>query len=53
MTNPLDISAWQNQQILCLVSKPDSVVIEVEVDRNAVGQEVLDKVSKLFVSTLL
>lgn len=44
MTNPLDIAAWQNQQMLCLVTKPDSVVIEVEVDRNAVGQEVLDMV---------
>lgn len=45
MTYALDLSNWQSsQQLVCLVSKPDSVVIEVQVDRNAIGQDILDKV---------
>lgn len=45
MTYALDLSNWQSsQQLVCLVSKPDSVVIEVQVDRNAIGQDVLNKV---------
>nr|CAB3264135.1 E3 ubiquitin-protein ligase MYLIP [Phallusia mammillata] len=44
MSLQLDLSNWQSGQILCLVSRPDSVVIEVEVDKNAIGQEILDKV---------
>ena len=42
----MDLSNWQsNQQLVCLVSKPDSVVIEVQVDRNGIGQDILDKVN--------
>uniref|UniRef100_H2YPC2 RING-type E3 ubiquitin transferase n=1 Tax=Ciona savignyi TaxID=51511 RepID=H2YPC2_CIOSA len=44
MALPLDTFKWQSGTVVCLVSKPDSVVIEVEVDRNAIGQEILDKV---------
>jgi len=44
MALQLDLSTWQSGKILCLVSRPDLVVIEVEVDRSAVGQEILDKV---------
>nr|XP_009861189.1 E3 ubiquitin-protein ligase MYLIP [Ciona intestinalis] len=44
MAHPLDLYNWQSSVVLCLVSKPDSVVIEVEVDRNAIGQDILDKV---------
>ncbi|CAK8685325.1 E3 ubiquitin-protein ligase MYLIP-like [Clavelina lepadiformis] len=44
MALQLDLYGWQTPQVLCLVSKPDLVVIEVEVDRNAVGQDILDKV---------
>jgi len=32
----------------CYVSQPNSVVIEVEVDQKANGQECLDKVRKKF-----
>jgi len=45
MAYTLDLSNWQSsQQLFCLVSKPDSVVIEVQVDRNSIGQDILDKV---------
>lgn len=44
MSLQLDLYNWQSGQVLCYVAKPDSVVLEVEVDRNATAQDVLDKV---------
>lgn len=49
MSLQLDLYNWQSGQILCFVSKPDTrpVVLEVDVDRNAIGQDILDKVCDL------
>lgn len=46
MSLQLDLYNWQSGRILCFVSKPDAkpVVLEVEVDRNAIGQDILEKV---------
>jgi len=33
--------------MLCLVTRPDSVVLEVEVDPKANGEDILNKVSEL------
>jgi len=41
----MDLSTWQsNTQLVCFISNPDSVVIEVQVDKNAIGQDILEKV---------
>jgi len=33
--------------MLCLITRPDSVVLEVEVDPKANGEDILNKVSEL------
>ena len=41
----MDNLTWQsNTQLVCFISNPDSVVIEVQVDKNAIGQDILEKV---------
>nr|XP_039255545.1 E3 ubiquitin-protein ligase MYLIP-like [Styela clava] len=49
MSLQLDLYNWQSGQILCYVSKPDTrpVVLEVDVDRHAIGQDILEKVCDL------